>query len=272
MDRLRHPMTTSTHDGRHGSEGRWNGALTQRPLPEDAALDELSPAARAELAEHWLLRGASERRVADAFVVIREALRARDAEAPLLALAERAIDDELRHTEICRVVASKFAGAEQPSPALLVLSVPEHAGASPALRQSLHIVGHCALNETLASSVLEAALEVTTGTLAKAALRELLSDEVDHARIGWGYLSSLHARERAQLASWLPGLVRANLRMWRDASRLEPSDATLVQHGALSRELVERALRSGLRDLVLPGFEQLGVATLDVRAACQPVE
>ncbi len=253
----------------HGAEGRWSGALTSRPLPDDASLAELSPAARTELAEHWLLRGASERRVADAFVVIRDALRARrSSEGPLLALAERAIDDELRHAEICRVVASTFAGTEQSAPVRLVLSVPEHAGAEPALRQALHIVGHCALNETLASGVLEAALEVTTGTLAKAALRELLSDEIDHARIGWGYLSSLHATERAQLSSWLPGLVRANLRMWRDASRLDPSDTALLQHGALSFELVERGLRAALRDLVLPGFEQLGMATVEVRACC----
>jgi len=140
------------------------------------------------------------------------------------------------------------------------------------LRHTLHIVGHCALNETLASSVLEVALEVTTGTLARAALRELLSDEIDHARIGWGHLGTLTQAERAELSPWLPRLVRANLRMWRDASRLDPGDRALYAHGALSRELVERGLRAALRDLIVPGFEQLGLVTAELGACCEEAD
>jgi hypothetical protein len=128
------------------------------------------------------------------------------------------------------------------------------------------VLGHCALNETFASAVLESALASTTGALAKAALRELLSDEIDHARIGWGFLASLDVETRAAITPWLPALLRANIREWRTADRGYPSDPTLVAQGALSQELLEGALLGALRELILPGLRHLGIATGELDA------
>lgn len=243
-------------------DGRWQGRLTSRPLPEaDESIDRLSPEARRELASHWLARAASERRVADAFVVVRDALVASDAPNDLVALATRAIDDEHRHTELARHVASRFAGEALQEPARLTLVVPVHPHASPELVRALHVLGHCALNETFASAVLEAALHASTGALAKAALRELLSDEIDHARIGWGYLASLSPEVRRALVPFLPELLRANLRAWRTTEREYPSDPSLVTHGALTATLIESSLQTALLTLVMPGFVHLGMPT-----------
>jgi hypothetical protein len=153
--------------------GRWNGKLTSRPLPEvDETIDALTEAERARLAETWLLRAAMERRVGDSFAVVRDALRRRNAPEELVALAERAIDDESRHEELSRVVASRFAGEELELPKRLPLEVPAHKGASPELRDTLHIIGQCVFNETTASAYLECSLDhATDGTLAKSALR-----------------------------------------------------------------------------------------------------
>ena len=117
----------------------------------------------------------------------------------------------------CRVVASRFAGRELAEPARLILDVPKHEGASPALRQSLHVFGQCALNETTASAFLETCLAESKVPLAHVALRELLSDEIDHARIGWAHLASLDAPSRAAVTPWLMPMMAANLSMWRDS-------------------------------------------------------
>ncbi len=242
-------------------DGRWEGRLTSRPLPlDDPSIDALDGAARDALARHWLARAASERRVADAFVVVRDALAAQGGDGELVALADRAVDDEIRHTELARVVASRFAGRELAPPPLLPLVVPAHREASDALRRSLHVVGHCAMNETIASAVLEAALAEATAPLARAALRELLSDEIDHARIGWAHLAALPAETRAALGPWLLPIARANAREWRAANREVPTDESLVAHGAVTRPLVERALRVALESLVVPGLAHVGLA------------
>lgn len=243
-------------------DGRWQGRLTSKPLPaSDASIEALSPTSREEVARHWLARSASERRVGEAFAVVRDALIAAGADDELVALAERAIDDEHRHTELARLVASRFAGRELPEPEPLALVVPAHPSAGEALRHVLHVVGQCALNETFATAVLEAALRETTGPVAHAALRELLSDEVDHARLGWGYLASVHPDVRAAVVPHLVEMVRANLHAWRTTDRELPSDPALVAQGALSAELIEGALQTALRTLVLPGFAHLGMTS-----------
>jgi hypothetical protein len=248
-------------------EGRWRGRLTSRELPaQDPEIELLTEAQRSELVSVWLGRAASERRVADAFAVIRDAFASRGSGARLVALAARAVDDEHRHAELARHVASRFAGRELEAPARLTLVVPEHRGAPARLVGSLHILGHCAMNETFASAFLEASLSLARAALARAALRELLSDEVDHARLGWAHLQELSAAERAELAPWVDSLVRANLAMWRAAQRPYAEDVVLHRHGAPPAHAVERALVGAVRDLVIPGLAHFGLPTSSLEA------
>ena len=247
-------------------DGRWSGSVTSRPLPDDASIDDLSPMQRITLADVWLGRAASERRVADSFVVVRDALASLGAAEELVKLATRAIDDEMRHAELAREVASRYAREPLDHPPRLMLTIPLHAGASERVRRVLHVVGQCAFNETIASTFLEAALAEATAPLARAALRELLSDEIDHARIGWALLGSLDREMRDEVERWLPAMAIANLRMWRETNRTYGSGAKLAEHGAPSASSVENALLLAFRDLVLPGLEHLGLATGSMRA------
>jgi hypothetical protein len=245
--------------------GRWGGRLTSRPLPEvDASVEALCPSHREELARHWLERAAAERRVGEAFVVVHQALVEDDAAPEIAALAARAVDDERRHCELSIHVASRFAGRPLDAPARLELSVPSHPGAQRSVERTLHVFGHCALNETFASAVLEASLAATTGPLASAAIRELLSDELDHARIGWAHLASISEARKRALGPWVLSLVQANLRTWRTTPREYPSDEALVSQGALSRKLLETALRNALETLVIPGLQHVGLPTAEV--------
>ncbi len=252
----------------HTPDGRWGGRLTKRPLPDhDPSIDALSPTARKKLAGIWLSRAAMERRVADSFTVIAGALRRRGAASELIQLADRSIDDEYRHTELSRVVASRFAGEELPTPGMLELEVPAHKGASEELRDTLHIVGQCVLNETTATAFLEVCLAHATGGLAKHALKELLSDEVDHGRVGWAYLASTNAETRRQVGRWLLPMAYLNLRLWQDESPIDPEHLPeLSDHGAPPGEAIHEALLDALETLIVPGLRQLNVPTGSVEA------
>lgn len=247
----------------HTARGRWGGRLTQRPLPaEDPTIEALTAKERQRLADIWLVRAAMERRVGDSFEVIHQALVRRDASPDLVAIAERAIDDEYRHTELSRLVASRFAGKELPTPERLKLEVPAHKGASPVLRDALFVVGQCVLNETTASAFLETCYSHAEGPLAKSALRELMSDEIDHGRMGWTYLASLDEEARAQIGRWLLPMAYLNLRIWKHESPYDPeqSDA-LASHGAPPASAIHAALVDALRSLIVPGLKELCMPT-----------
>jgi hypothetical protein len=252
----------------HGESGRWGGRLTQRPLPDtDPSVEALSSREREQLAHIWLYRAATERRVADSFEVIAECLKRRRAPVPLVAIAARAVDDEYRHTELSRVVASRFAGRELSAPARLPLDVPKHAGASPALRDTLVVVGQCVLNETTASAFLEACLDHARGSLARSALRELLSDEVEHGRLGWSYLAWLGESERAAVGPWLLPMAYLNLKLWRDETPDDPAHvAVLAEHGAPPAAVIHEALVGALTSLIVPGLKELGMKTAPLEA------
>lgn len=247
----------------HGPDGRWGGKLTQRPLPaDDPSIRALSDSERERLSETWIFRAAMERRVADSFEIIRDALARRRAHPDLVALATRAIDDEYRHTELSRVVASRFAGRELPTPARLLLEPPVHKGASAELRDALFVVGQCVLNETTASAFLETCHDLAEGPLARAALRELLSDEIEHGRMGWTFLASLDAGTRARVGRWMLPMAFLNLRLWKAES---PYDArhtdALTRHGAPPAAVLHAALVDALASLIVPGLRQLDIAT-----------
>lgn len=259
-------MTPTRLHWRGNITGRWRGGLTSRPLPvRDPDLDALDDDDRQQLVAVWLGRAASEERVATSFRVMCDSLAALAAPDEIAALAARGVDDELRHAEICRTVASCIAGRELPPPPALRFELPQ-IDAPEEIRHSLYVLGHCALNETTASAFLEATLVQTSGVLARAALRELLADEMDHGRIGWAHLAALAPAARQRLSPWLLPLVKANLRAWRESPRLCAPRPALVAHGAPDGDTVERALLTAVRALIVPGLRHLGLPTAPISA------
>jgi hypothetical protein len=242
--------------------GRWGGRVTSRALPD--ATDELAsldPSLARALTQLWWMQSATELRVATSFAIVHEALGALGAEPALVALAARAVDDEHRHRALCLELAARYAGRAVEPPPALPPQQPAHAlAASEDERRALFVIGQCALNETFASAYLTTAHRGATSPLARAALHELLRDEVDHARLGWAYVSTLPAARRAAISDWLVPLTIANLREWRAsaASHTEAYEA----HGVPRAEAVRAALDEVVREVLVPGFAHAG---LDVR-------
>ena len=239
------------------------GRLTRQPLPApDASIDALSDEERTRCGIMWAGRSQAEAHAALSFRYLAPVL-ARLGEPDLAVRAARAISDEERHAEIAHHVATAYLGRAPDRGPAASLIVPAHPGADEALRDTLHVLGQCALNETTACAFIERCLESANAPLPRAALREFLADDIDHARIGWAHLASerLPPSRRERIAAWLPSMLASNHRTWSRHPDVLPA---LAAHGCIPAAAVQAAVREAMRELILPGFAREGV---DVTAA-----
>jgi hypothetical protein len=234
--------------------------LTRKPLPiDDPTIVALTDAERRVAVAVWHGRAEAELRASGSFDHVAGELVAAAAPAALVALARRAVADELRHAAICWRVACAFAGEALPPPRTLPVTIPVLAGASEPLRRVLHVIGMSCLNETTGSAFLEVCRDGARGPLVCAALHELLTDEIDHARLGWAFVATLDAATRAEVAAWIPTLVAANLAMWRQRPHRSITGA-LVAQGCPRWDDVDAAVVAAIDDLLMPGFALVGLA------------
>jgi hypothetical protein len=240
------------------SDGRYQGAITARPLPE-TELDEVPWPVREALAKIWFTQAATELRVARSFEIVHASLDALGADPGLVRAADRAIDDEHRHTALCLEMAKRFANNDAlPHVPELEFEHPRHPTArSDAERRMLFVIGQCSFNETFASAYLSLARAGAEESLSRAAIAELLADEVDHARLGWAYLSTMPQSLRARLLDWVHPLAMSNLRVWRTLALNR--DVGLVRFGVPEAEAIEVALRDVLAGVIVPGLAEFGV-------------
>ncbi len=229
-------------------------------LPDDPSLEQLDPSVRAQIARHWADRAASEASVAVSFEALRPRLRAVGAEAPVLTLLDKAIDDERRHAALCNDLARRYAGE-------VVSASPPKSGALPdfetgdePMEVSLLILGMCCINESIATHWIRACWKIATSPTAIFANREHLKDEIDHARLGWAHMASSRVSEslRARLRPWVPRLVAVNAAAWKEAHTL-PEDG-IPAHGHLARVAHHRAIDEAVEGLVWPGLAEVRLA------------
>ncbi|MFK7986459.1 MAG: hypothetical protein AB8I08_10535 [Sandaracinaceae bacterium] len=231
----------------------------------------MTTATRRRLASIWHAQAATEARVARSFALVAESLAELGAPAALTSLAERAVDDEHRHAALCEDAAGRYLGASVPPHRELPHQYPAHTAAeSGALRKTLWVLGQCAFNETFASAYLGAAHRGARSPFARAVLRELLEDEVDHARLGWAYVSVLPETIRRGVERWLVPLTVSNLREWRGLNL--PEEDILAAHGVPAREVAVTAVEDAVLGLIVPGFDAMGLDTQALRRAIESGE
>jgi hypothetical protein len=205
-------------------------------------------------------RAALELEGAAAFTRVTQALIDLRADPAILELSARAIDEEMRHSEIYRSLAVAYAGHDLPRPRPAPIAWPSHEGVRAELRPVLDVVGMCSINETMACAFLQECLSGATAPEVRAGLRDVLGDEIRHGRIGWAWLASakLDDDARAEIGHHVLRLLEMQVRGWRAQIATVPAPA-VPEHGCPSGAAIEAAMVASIGDLVLPGFEHLGI-------------
>jgi hypothetical protein len=240
----------------------------RRPIPWDALdASALDAKKRRAVGATWADRYRQEHLAVGAFALLAQELAEIGCEPIVLSLVTRASADEVRHAEICRRYANALLG-EGAVPARYrgLPKVPKHEAASRELRTLLHVVEMCCLSETVTGVYFTEMLARATNPAAHATIESLLEDEIDHGRVGWAYVAE-RARDRSigGLAEALPELVaRAVGRSIDEAARSKDEDDPAIEaFGYLGSATSSAVVRRALADVIVPGFESLGV---DVRA------
>jgi len=239
-------------------------SIERRPIAWDAIEESIRslPAHFRELVGGtWRERMRQEHLAVGAFAILTQELAHVGCDGTVLELVARASADEVRHAEICWRMAVTMLGTKAVPRAWRGLpKLPPHMGTDASTRALLHVVEMCCLSETLTSVVFVEMHGRAKHPGARAVVESLLEDEIDHGRVGWAYLATRARSETiAGLTEALPAMLERTFgRALRERGRVEDDDAMeafgYVRDGACA-DLVRRALR----DVVMPGFETLGV-------------
>jgi hypothetical protein len=229
--------------------------------------DSLGARGRQTVGKTWRERMRQEHLAVGAFALLARELAEEGCDAVVLSLITRAACDEVRHAEICRQFAVALLGAaDVPVRYRGLPKVPMHTAANASARVLFHVVEMCCLSETTTGVYFTEMLARATDPVAREAIESLLEDEIDHGRVGWAYLTQrVAARRIAGLADALPAMLERTLRGVLDgASRAHADDATLERCGYLGARAAAEVYGRALRDVILPGFDTIGV---DLRPA-----
>jgi hypothetical protein len=217
---------------------------------------------RAIVGATWRERMRQEHLAVGAFALLARELAEEGCSSVVLSLITRAASDEVRHAEICRAFAVALMG-ERDVPARFrgLPSVPMHEGATRADRVLYHVVEMCCLSETLTGVYFSEMIARATDSVAREAVESLLEDEVDHGRVGWAYVAE-RARERrlGGLARALPAMLdRTFAAVLRPPRRGPRDDQHLERCAYLGPRAGSDVARRALHDVILPGFEEVGI-------------
>jgi hypothetical protein len=233
---------------------------------DDPSIELLDATARAEVASYWAARAQAELNVARAFSDLSSGLEETGVVPEVTDMLETSIQNEHDHADICWRLANRYAGSEVPRPAVpAAVDFPRLPSVPAELRPTLHAMGLCCINESIATVWLEHGLKHASSPLIRAATRLHVADEVLHARVGWAHLASpaLTTATRKELARWIVPLLQANVDQWLAVGTTEVM-AEVPGHGLPPRSEHRGLVLGVVRDVVLPGFARVG---LDARQA-----
>jgi hypothetical protein len=229
---------------------------------DDVAIDRLSEIERQAIAGHWLHRASAELSVAISFTLLRPRLKDVGAADVVLALADKAIDDEQRHGELCARLAARYLGrsTDVTLPTPRDGTLPDFGTNDERMETALITIGMCCINESIASEWIRSCWQAATAPTALVANKAHLQDEIDHARLGWAHLASsaVSPALKRQLVPWIPKLLAVNVAQWKIPDEHLPTEGNPA-HGHLSISDNEDVIDAAVRDVVLPGLTHVGL-------------
>ena len=214
----------------------------------------------------WAFRARSENQAAARFARIAERLDALEAHASVRTLARRSIDDERRHRERCAALAERFGHAPL-APELIESPAPEVAPPKLpiARRITYELVAFCCLTESINAALLTRSFAVATEPDSRAAMREILADEVQHARLGWAYLAQEH--DRAWLREHFTTMLEATVPEELRDPRIQPDPSPALRaHGVFARAELREILIECVDGVITPGLAMMQIDAEPIRA------
>ena len=183
---------------------------------DDDSIDVLDTHARRAIGAIWFDRARSELAVAAQFEAIRAGFARRGHSASLDAALASAVTDEARHARLCGAVAQRFGDVRRATTSVEVGPLVRFGDADEGVSLLLHLVLLSSINEVASTFYLRSAMKESSGKLASAVVRELLSDDVEHARLGFAHLASPNVDSEAKrhVGSALPTLLRLSYDIW----------------------------------------------------------
>jgi hypothetical protein len=176
--------------------------------------------------------------------------------------AKTAADDELRHAERCRQI---LAHAQAPLPELTPSAV-DYLGPRAASLQDRVLYTSVAIGcvtETLSTALLVEMHKRADPGLIKNTIHEILTDEVNHGRVGWAELS----RQSLQRdVSWLHSFISPMIQeaLTSDVKpMLTPATTTfqdLSRWGILPRSEALAIMEDTIEQVILPGLQHYGIS------------
>lgn len=252
-------------------EAQWRriAAASARCAPSaTAAFDPgaYDPAAVEKLRAMWGSRMASEHRSTAVFAGLAAQLMEAAAPIDFVAMALSMAQDELRHTELCAGLVRAAGGDARCEVEVGVGTLPTHGQVSPEERVLRNVVYGSCLSEMVNSARFVDALETLGDPCVRDVTRQLLSDEVEHARFGFHYLDTMkpwldeHPEVRVSLAKYL----RRAFKVF-EATYAGPGTKTALSDderalGLPDLERLRSVFDQTVRGAIIPGLEQRGIA------------
>ncbi len=209
------------------------------------------------------MRSVFELEAAERFRTLASQLSTLGASEAVVTLAREAINDELRHAELCEILAAHFGEPVPPRPAIAIRRVapPELAPSDSVLYE---VVAMACVTETLSTALLGSLVERARDSLAKQTMQSILRDEVSHSRLGWAFLAEQHARGASDCISpHLGPMLDATLgdEFFATLAPSDPTEEMLTGLGVLGRAERRRIVGETLELVIFPGLERFGIDT-----------
>lgn len=218
-------------------------------------------------AEMWAFRARGELEATQRYARLASRLPGTRFES-LTAEVEQAAEDEAEHAELCARMAARFGtelSRSSPRPAEVG---PRDLDAEQRLAWELVAVG--CFSESTNAGLLLHTLDVATDSETREVVRQLLSDEVRHARIGW---RALELADMGWISPFFPRILAATVHeelatpTSAGAEETAQSETEWLELGVLSLATLRAVLRSSLNDVIIPGFEAHGIDAVPLRTA-----
>ena len=205
--------------------------------------------------EAWAFRARVEREATARFARLAAEIASFDPGSPVIAMLQKAADDERRHAQLC----ADLAGDADSGAASDARIAPASFDARSATLYET--VAACCITETESVATVASLLSEEADPQVREVLHEIARDEVGHSRMGWAHLArEAAAMDVAFLSRWIPSMLAGSI------GPDSPEDEELLRYGVLSPARKRQIFALTLLEVIFPGLEQFGIDTAPARA------